>query len=86
MDFSKELTKSEAKYKLVRLPKKILDAEFPKNNELFNVNFKGKNYKLKVNTSEQIMISQLFEKYRFQRGEILKIKSVKEGFEFLVGN
>ena len=82
MNITKILTKSEAKWKLIRLSRIILEAEFPKKNKIFDVEFKGKIYKLKLNNSNQIMISQLFEKYKFKEGDTLKIKSVNKRFEF----
>jgi|APSaa5957512535_1039671.scaffolds.fasta_scaffold32561_2 hypothetical protein len=82
MNFAKILTKSEAKWKLIRLPRTLLEAEFPEKNEIFDVEFKGEIYKLKLNTSNQIMISQLFAKYKFKEGDTLKIKSTNDGFKF----
>ncbi len=82
MNFTKILTKSEAKWKVIRLPRTLLEAEFPEKNEIFDVEFKGEIYKLKLNASNQIMISQLFTKYRFKEGDTLKIKSTSNGFEF----
>ena len=82
MNFSKKLTKSESKWKLIRLPVDILKHEFPQKNEIFDVEFMNKIYKLKVNTSNQIIITQLYENHKFQENEILKIKSIDLGFKF----
>ena len=82
MNFSKKLTKSEAKWKLLRLPGDILKQEFPQKNEIFDVEFMNKIYKLKVNTSNQIIITQLYENHKFQENEILKIEAINSGFKF----
>lgn len=65
-------------------PKQPQKKIFPENNELFNVKFKGSTFKLKINTSGQIMITQLFDKHRFQEGELIKIKSTKTGYDLFV--
>jgi len=84
MKFSKILSPSEAKYKYFGLPKETRGEEFPEKDELFNVNFKGKNYKMKVNNKNSIMLTQLYHAHEFKEGETLTIKSAKKGFEFSV--
>ena len=85
MKFSKDLSHSEAKYKYLGLTKKNRE-EFPKKDELFDVKFKGKNYKMKVTglTKDSIMLTPLYSAHEFQPGETLTIKSVKQGFEFSI--
>ncbi|RZD40378.1 MAG: hypothetical protein CXT78_12870 [Thaumarchaeota archaeon] len=84
MEFVKQLSKSESKYKYIGLPKNIREENFPEKDELFDVKFKTKNYKMKVNNKNCIMLTPLYEIHIFEEGEILKIKSSKKGFEFSV--
>ena len=84
MEFEKQLSKSESKYKYVGLPKNIREENFPEKDELFDVKFETKNYKMKVNNKDCIMLTQLYDTHIFEEGEILKIKSSKKGFEFSV--
>jgi len=83
MEFSKELSKSEAQYKYLGLPKKTRE-EFPDKEEFFDVKFEGKIYKMRVNNKNCIMLTQLYEKHEFKEGETLTIKSAKNGYEFSV--
>jgi|TARA_B110000438_G_scaffold13226_1_gene12787 hypothetical protein len=84
MEFEKQLSKSETKYKYVGLPKNIREENFPEKDELFDVKFETKNYKMKVNNKDCIMLTQLYDTHIFEEGETLKIKSSKKGFEFSV--
>ena len=84
MEFEKQLSKSESKYKYVGLPKNIRDENFPEKDELFDVKFQSKKYKMKVNNKNRIMLTQLYDAHAFEEGDILKIKSSKKGFEFSV--
>ena len=84
MEFEKQLSKSESKYKYVGLPKNIREENFPEKDELFDVKFETKNYKMKVNNKDCIMLTQLYDTHTFEEGETLKIKSSKKGFEFSV--
>jgi hypothetical protein len=84
MEFSKTLSRSEAKYKYVGLPKKTREEEFPTKEEFFDVKFQGKNYKMRVNNKDCIMLTQLYSAHEFHEGETLTIKSSKEGFIFSV--
>ncbi len=83
MNFSKDLSPSEAKYKYFGLPKDTRE-EFPEKDELFDVKFKGKNYKMRVNNKNSIMLTQLYGAHEFQEGDTLTITSTKKGFEFTV--
>jgi hypothetical protein len=83
MEFSKDLSPSEAKYKYLGLSKKIRE-DFPEKDELFDVKFKGKIYKMKVNNKDAIMLTQLYGAHEFKAEETLSIKSIKKGFEFSV--
>lgn len=84
MEFKKNLSKSEAKYKYIGLPKSIRE-EFPEKDELFKVKFQNKTYNMRVNNKNSIMLTQLYEAYEFQEGDELVISS-KNGtsFEFIV--
>ena len=84
MEFLKQLSKSESKYKYLGLPKNIREENFPEKDELFDVKFETKNYKMKVNNKDCIMLTQLYDTHTFEEGETLKIKSLKKGFEFSV--
>jgi len=83
MEFSKDLSASEAKYKYLGLPKATRE-EFPEKDEIFDVKFKGKKYKMKVNNKNSIMITQLYGSHEFQEDETLTIKSAKKGYDFSV--
>ncbi len=84
MEFSKNLSPSEAKYKYLGLPKKIR-AEFPPKDEIFQMKFKGKSYKMKINNKDSIMITQLYDAHQFQESDLIKIvKSDDANFSFSV--
>lgn len=84
MEFVKELSKSEAKYKYVGLPKSIREEEFPDKDVLFDVKFEKKTYKMRVNNKNCIMLTSLYDAHEFQEGDTLTIKSGKKAFEFSV--
>ena len=84
MEFEKSISPSEAKYKYLGLPKKIR-AEFPPKDEIFQVKFKAKSYKMKVNNKNSIMISQLYDAHQFQASDLVKIvKNDYTNFSFSV--
>ena len=84
MEFEKSLSPSEAKYKYLGLPKKIR-AEFPPKDEVFQMQFKGKLYKMKVNNKDSIMITQLYDAHEFQESDLVKIvKNDDVSFSFSV--
>ena len=84
MEFTKNLSPSEAKYKYLGLPKKIRD-EFPPKDEIFQVEFKTRSYKMKVNNKNSIMISQLYDAHQFRESDLLKIvKNDIASFSFSV--
>ena len=84
MDFVKNLSASESKYKYVGLPKETR-SEFPTKDEIFKVKFQGRIYKMKVNNKNCIMLTQLYAKYQFKEDDELRIILNKEGiFEFVV--
>lgn len=86
INFVKDLSASEAKYKYVGLPKEIRE-QFPKKDVIFKVKFKGKIYEMKVNNKNCIMLTQLYEKYQFTEDDKLKIIEGKKGiFEFTVND
>jgi len=71
MEFVKNLSPSEAKYKYIGLPKKIRE-EFPKKDKNFKLKFKNKIYEMKVNNKDSIMLTQLYHIYQFQEDDQLK--------------
>ena len=84
MEFEKSLSPSEAKYKYLGLTKKIR-AEFPPKDEIFQVKFKVKSYKMKVNNKNSIMISQLYDAHQFRASDLFKIvKNDITSFSFSV--
>ena len=84
MEFEKYLSPSEAKYKYLGLPKKTR-AEFPPKDEIFQVKFKTRSYKMKVNNKNSIMISQLYNAHQFRESDLLKIvKNDITSFSFSV--
>ncbi len=84
MEFIKDLSRSEAKYKYVGLPKSTREEDFPKKDILFDVKFKGKIYQMKINNKNCIMLTSLYSAHEFQEGETLTIRSGKKIFEFSV--
>ena len=81
MEFIKNLSRSEAKYKYVGLPKKIRE-EFPEKDKIFKLKFMNKLYDMKVNNKDCIMLTQLYQVYEFQEGDMIKIISMyDENFE-----
>ena len=86
MEFVKQLSPSEAKYKYIGLNKRIRE-EFPEKDQLFKLKFKNKIYKMKVNNKDCIMLSQLYYVYQFVEGDEVKItKNKDETFEFTVNS
>lgn len=83
MEFTKNLSPSEAKYKYLGLPKKIRE-EFPEKDVLFKMKFKGKKYDMKVNNKDSIMLSQLYDVYQFQPDDEITISKNKQNFELVV--
>ena len=84
MEFEKSISPSEAKYKYLGLPKKIR-AELPPKDEIFQMKFKGKLYKMKVNNKDSIMITQLYDTHQFQASDLVKIvKNDDTSFSFSV--
>ena len=86
MEFVKNLSASEAKYKYVGLPKDTRDEFFPDKDVIFKVKFKGKTYDMRVNNKNCIMLTQLYEKHQFQENDELKIVNKKDSFEFSVNS
>ena len=84
MEFEKSLSPSEAKYKYLGLPKKIR-ANFPPKDKIFQMKFKEKLYKMKVNNKDSIMITQLYDTHQFQASDLIKIvKNDVTNFSFSV--
>ena len=83
MDFVRKLSRSEAKYKYIQLPRAFRET-FPEKEVLFDAKFKNKTYKMRVNNSNCIMLTQLYAAHEFQQGETLTITSNKKGVVFSV--
>jgi len=81
VEFVKNLSNSEAKYKYIGLTK-LARQHFPKKDEIFKLKFKNKIYDMKVNNKDCIMLSQLYHRYQFQENDEVKIvKKVNDLFE-----
>jgi len=86
VEFVKELSASEAKYKYVGLPKSIRE-EFPPKDEVFKLRFEGKAYDMRVNNKDCIMLTQLYERHRFVEGDEITVTDGKKGtFELVVAS
>ena len=83
MEFTKNLSPSEAKYKYLGLPKKDRE-QFPEKDQIFEMEFKGKSYNVKVNNKDSIMISQLYDAYQFQISDSIKIEKKKNNYSLIV--
>ncbi|RJQ25805.1 hypothetical protein C4565_07985 [Candidatus Parcubacteria bacterium] len=83
MEFSKQLSRSEAKYKYIGLPKKIRE-EFPERDQIFKLKFKNKIFDMKVNNKNCIMLTQLYNVYQFQENDEVKIIIGNNSFVFKV--
>lgn len=75
MEFTKNLSPSEAKYKYVGLSKKARE-EFPEKDVSFKLKFKGKTFDMKVNNKDCIMLSQLYAVYQFQEDDEITISKI----------
>jgi len=71
MEFVKNLSPSEAKYKYLGLGK--ARGEFPEKDKIFKLKFKNKIYDMKVNNKDCIMLSELYHRYQFQENDQVKI-------------
>ena len=83
MEFVKNLSPSEAKYKYLGLSKKSRE-EFPEKDKIFQLKFKQKIYDMKVNNKDCIMLTQLYHRYQFQENDLVKITKSKNLFELSV--
>ena len=84
VQFVKNLSTSEAKYKYVGLPKSMRE-EFPAKDEIFKLKFKDGIYDMKVNNKDCIMLTQLYEKHRFIENDEIIITDGKKGvFDLIV--
>lgn len=55
--------------------------DFPAKDELFDMKFKGKRYKMRVNNKDCIMLMQLYDAHRFVKGDRIKLTCSKDVFE-----
>jgi len=84
VEFVKNLSRSEAKYKYFSLSIEARE-EFPKTDKFFDLKFKNKIFTIWVNKKNCFMISKLYDDYTFQEGdEIQVIKDKKGNFELTV--
>lgn len=84
MEFVKNLSQSEAKYKYIGLPKAIREG-FPEKDQIFKLKFKNKVYDMKVNNKSCIMLTQLYDAHQFQENDQVKIISKNDdSFELKV--
>ena len=84
MEFVKNLSPSEAKYKYIGLPKKVRE-EFPEKDKVFKLKFRDKIYDMKVNNKDSIMLTQLYHHYQFQENDQVKFINKKHNlFELTV--
>ena len=81
MQFTKNLSPSEAKYKYLGLPKKDRE-QFPEKDQIFEMEFEGKSYNMKVNNKDSIMISHLYDSHQFHESELIKI--IKKNDNYLM--
>ena len=79
MEFIKNLSPSEAKYKYLGIPKKNRE-QFPEKDQIFEMELKGKSYNMKVNNKDSIMISHLYDAHQFQEGDLIKIIKKKGNY------
>jgi len=80
MEFTKQLSASEAKYKYMGLTKKLRE-EFPEKDIPFKMKFKNKSYSMKVNNKNCIMLTQLYEIYQFKENDQIRLVT-KNGIDF----
>jgi len=84
VEFVKNLSNSEAKYKYLGLTK-LARQDFPKKDEVFRLKFKNKIYDMKVNNKNSIMLTELYHRYQFQENDEVKIISKADSsFELLL--
>lgn len=84
MEFVKNLSQSEAKYKYMGLSKKIRE-EFPEKDQIFKLKFKNKVYSMKVNNKNCIMLTQLYDAHQFQENDkVTIINKNDDSFELKV--
>jgi len=76
-DYHKTLSRSEARYRYLHIPK--ADREFfPVEHAEFKIEFDGRTYDLKVNHKDDIMTGKLYERYHFLEGDRIIIKKKKK--------
>ena len=83
VQFVKNLSASEAKYKYVGLPKSMRE-EFPVKDKIFKLKFKDKIYDMKVNNKNCIMLTQLYEKHQFVENDEITITDGKKDMFVLI--
>ncbi len=86
MEFVKQLSPSEVKYKYLALNKKKR-VEFPEKDQIFKLKFKNKICDMKVNNKDCIMLSQLYSAYQFMDDDEVRITKKKDdSFELIVNS
>lgn len=77
-DYTKILSKPEARHRYWHIHKSERNF-FPDSNEIFDLEFNGKNFKMKVNHKDDIMTGQLYEKHKFTEGNRIIITKKNDG-------
>ena len=72
MEYSRPLKRPEARHRYWHIAKGDRDF-FPAANEMFELKFHEKTYKMKVNHKDDIMTGKLYEKYQFLEGHRITI-------------
>jgi len=78
MEFVKNLTYSEAKYKYIGLSNRAR-LSFPETGKTFKLRFRNKAYEMWVNSKKCFMISKMYSVYEFQENDQIKIISKPDG-------
>ena len=69
-EFSKMLSRAEAKHRYVHIPKDDRDF-FPVAHEIFKLVYDGNEFEMKVNHKDDLMTGQLYNIRRFPEGTVL---------------
>jgi len=80
MELRKILTLPEAKYRYLQIRKHERNF-FPEKFEVFKLKFKEQTYELRVNNRDCVIISQLYQEYRFSDGEEIIITKKNGNYE-----
>jgi len=76
--FNKTLSRPEARHRYWHIHKSDRDF-FPDSGEIFQMDFHGRAYGMKVNHKDDIMTGQLYETYQFLEGHRIYVKRNSNG-------